>query len=243
METMIMHSSLLKIFLLISLVYSSSGLGAASHWVLKNYQADYTLQWLGLNVGTSRHMLLQEKSSASYIAQSRSSPYLTFLPFGDLEESTFNLSNHEVRSYKYTFRSRENKKKLEGSILFDWKSSILIKSIKGKPAQKEPFKGKIYDKITHIFQLRHDLKLKKKDLTYTVVEPEKTKTYHYTVIGTEILKTPIGNLDTIKLTHISDNKERRTELWLAKDFDYLMVKLIQIRKGKKTAEANIQRVH
>lgn len=234
----------LKIFLFIILVYSDSILSAPSHFlILKNYQADYTLKWLGLNVGSSHHTLVKNHPSSTYTVQSSSTPNLAFLPFKDIEESHFVFSNAAIVPYQYIFRTMDNKKNIEGSITFDWKSSKLIKQIKGQPSQEEPLKGKIYDKITHIFQLRQDLKLDKKDLIYTVVEPKKTKVYHYTLAGTETLKTPLGDLATVKVVHVSDNKERRTELWLAKDLDYLMVRLVQIRKGKKTAEANIKRLH
>jgi hypothetical protein len=55
-----------------------------------------------------------------------------------------------------------------------------------------------------------------------------------------MLTTKIGTLKTLKLEHLSTTKERLTTLWLAKDLDYLIVKLEQRKKGKIIGDSTLK---
>jgi len=209
---------------------------------IHNYQAEYRLYWHGLEVGTSQHTV-EYLTQNRIIATAHSTPYLSFLPFESFERSALQVKTTGVEPLVYTFRTRENRKRLAGVLRFHWKTLKVQKQIEGKAQGSEPIPKAAQDKISQIFQLRCDLRLGKRNLTYTVVEPQEIKIYRYTRLGTERLVTPIGPLETIKVEHISDNSEHRTQLWLAKELDYLLVKLIQIHKGKQTAHAIIDQLN
>lgn len=207
---------------------------------IQSYQAEYQLYWQGLAVGSSQHVIKQT-GPHHYVAFSRSSPKLKFLPYSDFERSEFTVHQHQVQPQRYIFQTQEGRKKLEGSILFDWQTKKINKHFKNQAPQHEPLPALSQDKITQFFQLREDLKRGKQALHYTIIEPKKTKQWQIRILGSERLNTPLGVLETVKLEHVSDSQQRRTQFWLAKDLDYLMVRLVQIRKGRKTAEVLIQK--
>lgn len=208
---------------------------------LITYKASYTLYWHGLKVGNSHHEVEAVASNPNhYVAKATSTPVFSGLPFKSSESSEFFWKGNDIRSLHYAYQNQEKSRYKTGSIDFDWQHKKIDSHRQNASPRTFNLTHNVFDKITHIFQLRQDLKAGKKELNYTVAEPAELRNYRYTILGEERLKTPIGILKTIHVEHISPNQERRTHLWLAKDLDYLMVKLQQVRKGKITAEGMIQ---
>ncbi|HDY84394.1 MAG TPA: DUF3108 domain-containing protein, partial [Methylophaga sp.] len=57
----------------------------------------------------------------------------------------------------------------------------------------------------------------------------KLKNYQIRVIGKETITTPLGEIDTIKLTrHRNKDEDRETTLWCSPALDYMPVKLEHI---------------
>lgn len=204
------------------------------------YTATYELRWHGINVGKSVHTL-REIGQNHYEVESKSFPNFTMIPFNDFEKSEFIVNKAEIKPLHYHFRSQNRRKKMVGNLNFDWKNQKITKVYNDNLSTLQ-FNPPIHDKMSQFFQLRYDLQAGKKILNYSVEEPKGSKPYHYQVIGKEPLKTPIGTLNTIIVENAPPGKERKTKLWLAEDMGYIMVKLVQIRKGKITAEATIQQL-
>lgn len=59
----------------------------------------------------------------------------------------------------------------------------------------------------------------------------KRKQYDYEVVASEILTTAIGPLNTTKIRRVSNNNTRETVIWLATDWDFLLVELSHTEKG------------
>ncbi len=224
---------------LLALSFSSTDAKAQAKEIYPlTYTASYALHWRGLRVGSSTHRI-RKTADNHYIAESVSSPLLEFLPFADTERSEFQIQNEHVQPLKYTFNTRDHRSKMAGMLKFDWQNQKIQSNIQGK-LQNSALPQNAHDKLSQFFQLRKDLALGKTNLEYVIVDPKKTKTYHFKILGRQNLRTSLGTLKTLVLEHISEDKTRRTQLWLASDFDYLMVKLIQIRKDKPAMEATIQ---
>ena len=220
-----------------------SGPCFAQNPVLFEYQAEYSLSWNGLRVGRSHHQLKKIKNN-HYIVTSNSVPNLKFLPFSDFEKGEFLVQGTAIIPVTLEFNKKEKRKKEIGAIIFDWKQSKVLKQFQSPESKtiEETLAPHTQNNISYIFQLRQDLQAQKKHFQYSVIEPKGNKTYTFHIIGEQNLKTPLGVLKTYVLEHISDHQERRTRLWLAKDLGFLMVKLIQIKHNKITAEADIQKL-
>jgi len=225
------------------LVSSYPHLAQASLQV-REYQAEYQLCWNGIPVGTSKHRV-KELAPNHFLAQAHSFPKLKFLPFEDFEASEFIHNEKQMRPITYRFRTRDNRKTQEGVLSFNWKTLNLTKAIKKQPQKQETIQESIspitHDRITQFFQLREDLKAGKTQLSYTVVEANKLNHWNFHIVGHETLQTPVGQLETIKIEHLTENKDRRTQFWLARDLDYVMVKLVQYKNEKKNVDVLINK--
>ena len=59
------------------------------------------------------------------------------------------------------------------------------------------------------------------------------KNNQFEVIGKEIIPTKAGDLKTLKIKVIRENTSRVTFIWVATDWRYLLVRLIQLKDDKE----------
>lgn len=203
---------------------------------LTQYAASYQLNWHGVSAGSSDHTLKKLKPN-QYVAESISKPYLSIVPFSSSERSEFTLEDSMIKPMRYDFMTEEKGKNIIGFVDFDWLNHTLLKSIQHGPERNEPLTDGVQDRITYTLQLRLDLLNGKKDFSYTVIEPKKVKHYTFNIIGEEKITTPFGTFETTKLETVNDKGDRRTQIWLAKEFDYLLIKLVQYRNEALESEA------
>ena len=53
----------------------------------------------------------------------------------------------------------------------------------------------------------------------------KVKQYNFQKLGNEQVKIPAGTFNTVKVRVVRTGNKRETEFWLAKEIDYLPVKI------------------
>ncbi len=203
------------------------------------YEASYTLYWHGIRVGTSTHTI-QKKDNQITEANAVTKPILSILPFFSKEHSRFFLTNQQATPLQFEYQTHEKKKKQSGKILFNWPQKTINNVKDEHPPVISSLPAQAQDKISVYFQLRQDLRQEKYPLKYTVIEPDHVKTYLFSIVGHETLNTALGEYDTVILEHLSENKERLTTLWLAKDLDYVVVKLQQKINGKKVGYSTLK---
>jgi hypothetical protein len=75
---------------------------------------------------------------------------------------------------------------------------------------------------------------------YPVIDTSgKIKNYVYQYDGEEELMLPYGTIKTIRLKREVIEKEKITYAWFAPKLDYLMVKLLQTKKGIEQFQAQL----
>lgn len=212
-----------------------------AHKPFAEYQASYIIQWNGFNVGKSVHTV-RRLASNHYVAEARTEPTLAVIPLKDFEKSEFVINKHEMQPILYEFLTREKRKKIVGQLSFNWQEKSFRKKMAEKEVATEVLPDKAQDLISQLFQVRHDLRSGKKQFNFTVVSPKGIKHYHYDVIGEETLKTPAGTFHTVVLEHVAKEKNRRTRFWLSRDHDFMLIRLMQIKKGKVSGEAVVEHI-
>ncbi len=107
-------------------------------------------------------------------------------------------------------------------------------SEKGK-AISLPLTPGLLDKSTYQLALQEDVAAGKKSMRYRVVDGDDIDTYEFRVVGSESVKTKAGRIEAIKVERVRDpsQSKRETQLWFAKDWDYLLVSLRQVEKDGK----------
>lgn len=119
---------------------------------------------------------------------------------------------------------------------FNWEDRRVINNVQNKPWEMD-LPEEALDKLSYQIQLRRDLLNNKKSGRYTVADGGKIKHYLFEVVGEEVLQTPVGRLNTIKVKRVRENSNKRlTYLWLAKDWDLLVVRISQQEKDGKPYE-------
>ena len=117
-----------------------------------------------------------------------------------------------------------------GAVLdFDWKKKQVRNDVKNKPWFMDIHEG-VLDRLGFQLQLRQDLKAGKRHMVYDIADGGKLKNYEFAVVGEEDLDThEHGRVHTIKVDQVRDpGKKRETHLWFAPQWDYLLVRMIQI---------------
>jgi hypothetical protein len=83
----------------------------------------------------------------------------------------------------------------------------------------------IQDKASMELLLSRDLGLNKSRLSYTIISHGEKSQYNFQKMGSEVLKTPAGTFNTIKVKVVRSGNERETIFWMAKEMDYMPVKI------------------
>jgi hypothetical protein len=121
---------------------------------------------------------------------------------------------------------------------YDWQAKKLKYSFKEGSGSIDLLSD-YQDTMTHKQQLRFDLASGLNDLYYTVIKKGQIAYYRYQVVGHEVLETSIGEFNTTILLRkdIIEGKEfadAQSKIWLASDWDYLMLKFETYDEDKIT---------
>ncbi len=87
------------------------------------------------------------------------------------------------------------------------------------------------DRASLEIALANDISSKKNRLDYNVMERGKLKKYIFARQGEEKLSTPDGDYMTTKVKVVRSGNKRSTMFWLAKELDYMPVKIIHREKN------------
>ncbi len=126
----------------------------------------------------------------------------------------------------------------EAFLDFDWQNHKVVNNVQRKPWTMNLPQAAL-DKLSYQLQLRHDLLNNKQNMHYKVADGGRLKTYEFEVLGEETLLTPVGQLKTTKVKRIRKNAKRTTHLWLANDWNHLVVRIRQTEKDGKHYEINL----
>jgi hypothetical protein len=89
------------------------------------------------------------------------------------------------------------------------------------------------DRLSFQLQLQQDLLLNKKNITYNIVHRNSIKKNQFEIIGEEVISTKAGDLKTLKIKVIRESTRRVTFIWAAVDWQFLFVRLIQLKDDEE----------
>lgn len=132
--------------------------------------------------------------------------------------------------YLYQFGDKKNK---TFSADFDWESKkINLHSEKGD--QKLALTEGTQDLLSFMYQFMFVAPLQNMQLNIT--NGKKIGVYDYSFEGEETLATKMGDIKTVHLLRTAAEGEKKTELWLALDYQYVPVKIRETEKEGKVYE-------
>jgi len=116
---------------------------------------------------------------------------------------------------------------------FDWVKKTLTQEHDGKNETTNmvpPLQDRLSFLYNFGFQFAPEL-TPDKEIRITLTDGKGLTQFQYKVAGREVLKTPAGELETVRLVKQRDNKDDKgTEIWLASGRDYLPARILVIEK-------------
>lgn len=200
------------------------------------FEADYSLHSMGNKIAKMKRRFTHlNNGEYLYHSETNTTGLLSlFRKDHILERSTWHIDDNRIRPLLYNYEHTGGKKDRSVTIQFDWESNQIINSINGSSWQM-PLQPDIMDKLLYQLAIMHDLVQGKKAIKYVIADGGKIKLYNFNLLGEELIETPLGELETLKLERHKPNSRRKTTLWCARELGYLPVKVVNIEKdGRKT---------
>lgn len=218
-------------------VTSTEAASSGSHPT--TYRAVYDGDYNGLPVRAEAIRELQKVAHDRYLLTSSARSFLA-----SITEQTLFVWNGdgELTPIEYQYHRQGIGKNRHAILNFDWVKHRVRNDVQSKPWYMDIPTGAL-DKLSYQLKMRQDLIAHYNDVTtestaapilkYQIADGGKLKNYQFEIQGDEWIKTPIGHIDTIKLSRIRQNSKRSTIFWLAKEWQFLLVRLQQIdSKGR-----------
>lgn len=117
---------------------------------------------------------------------------------------------------------------------FDWSTRQILGTRKGK-AYRVPLHRGLLDRSTYQLALQQDVARGKTAMSYQVLDETEVETYDFRVLGEENVRTRAGLIRAVKVERVRDpgQSRRRTILWFAPEWNYLLVRLHQREQDGK----------
>jgi hypothetical protein len=228
-----------RLFLLLSLLLSSltSHASPDTEQPYPEFTADYNATWTGgwfpINVDAQRSLRYQQDGSAVLTFEADSAIA------GLQETSTFRFLENTIQPLQYRYLRTGLFKEPDRNQLFDWQNKQIVNGDNQKVFENH-WHDQVQDNLSYNLQASIDLKSGKTQFTYPVFDRKKVKNFKFQLIGFEALKTNVGTLRTVKVEQIEKKKDKKkTYIWFAKDYDYLLVRLKQKQKDGQTYQIDL----
>lgn len=194
------------------------------------FQASYTADWKQVPISGSAERNLVALDNGRWELQFNASMLVAGLD----EVSTFTFNNGTFEPATYRFKRTGMGKSKNIELDFDWNEKKVIGTHRGDPVLLPLVRG-LLDKSTYQMALQADVAAGKTSMSYQVVDGDEIDTYDFRVLGPDRVRTQAGLLEAIKVERVRDptKSPRKTVLWLAPDWDYLLVRLHQVEKDGK----------
>lgn len=211
------------------LTLSLSTLGACWAAQPQPFRADYKAQFNDITVTATRSLTPLE--GGEQLFSFKAETWLATL----LESSQFRWDDENTLvPQQYHYQRSVFGKKRKAILDFNWQEMTVVNNVQ-EHSWSMSIPLMVQDKLSYQLQLRSDLLNNKPSLKYHIADGGHLKTYLFEAMGEEILNTPVGPLHTIKIKKVNAKGKRRTTyIWMAKNWDFLLVKLKQTERDGKT---------
>ncbi len=211
------------------LLFSAQAVMALQNNVLpKAFTANYTVSKGRMTLGNLHASLKYSGNQYHYHKFTKATGLAALTGIKITERTDGQFSGRNIRPTRYLFnQSRRGKQRIDKATFSGNKATG---SYKGKP-YKVAVPANILDRASLELALARDLAANKPRLTYQVIEKGKIKNYTFAKQGQQQIKTPAGTFNTIKVAVVRGDSKRQTTFWMAKELNYMPVKIIHKEKG------------
>ncbi|MES2624299.1 MAG: DUF3108 domain-containing protein [Pseudomonadota bacterium] len=235
MQRVLYYRTFIKFWLLLLTTLVMSSVQAAPP---HTHEITYNARYDNFEAEASRYLRYDAKSSLYQLQTAISLDLLGQTITSLVETSQVQWIDDHPVPLLYEYR-QEGLNTRSRSVKFDHQAdtaSFAVDDKKGTLA----LNGPVYDDLSSYLAIREQLNAGNTDIMFEVVDKDAIKTYHYQVDDEALVTTPLGKFTAVKLVRIrDDNPKRKTQIWLAKDYDYILVKLLQEEPDGHTIRLDI----
>lgn len=194
------------------------------------FNATYSVSKSGLTLGEMKSSLSYSGTTYKYHKKSTATGLASWLSGDKVSENADGKFNgNYLQSVNYLYHHTSKRKNRKDQLKFV--SPRNVKGVyKGNAYNLQVPNGSI-DRATLELALARDLAANKKVLKYSVVERGHRKDYLLQRQGSEKLTIKGKQYTAEKLMVVRKGTNRKTTFWLAKELDYMPVKINHIEKG------------
>ena len=171
--------------------------------------------------------LTQEVAADVYHLQAQSKVLLLGQSVSTItEDSIFTLEDGLPQTRSYSFKQTGIGARTR-SVDFDSSAGIARYQVKDKRGEVA-LQGPVYDELTTFMVLRQHLERGETDIVFEVLDRDQIECHHYRVVSDDTLHTALGDFAAVHVERVrEEGNKRRTEFWLAREHDYVLLKLEQ----------------
>ncbi len=144
--------------------------------------------------------------------------------------------NYKLSAFLISDRKRQ--------VSFDWVENTATSTLQKNNWQLLNIPENTYDRLSYQLQLLLDVDKQKQLMNYNIAHKGKLRESQFIVIGSEIIDTRFGKLNSILAKKQRDNDAKReTFLWFSKDFPLLLLKMTQKEKDGEEYQIDLTSAH
>ena len=193
---------------------------------VRPFTAHYELVLNGLTVGEAKARLQRKQDHWVYHRESNLNGLAALLMDQKVvEEATFQLDGARLKPLRFHYRHREGEEVKREQIRFDWGQGQARASYKDTTRTLTIPEGAV-DRMTLELVLMRAVGSDVDDKAYKVVNKAKLKTWVFERLGREVINTPAGRFEAVKVGRARDaDKPRKTIYWLVEELGYVPAKV------------------
>ena len=210
------------------------------------FVATYEVAWHGITAGESTVTLAapaQTPGTFTYSSNIRAHGIFRLVfPDALVQSSTFTLADGHILPlhYQETGQARDHHDDVD--LTFD-AASGRVHGTSETHGVDQPLDAGIQDPMSVQIELMRQLQAGLAPTQFKLFDKDEAKEYFYTRERSEVLKTPLGALDTVVYRSERPGSDRVTRLWLAPKLNYLPLQAERARKGSVDLSMRISTVN
>jgi len=219
-------------------IFSAFTLGSFANYCysqntpLLEYAAEYEASANGLAATANRSLSRLDENS--YRLSNSLEASLAGQSLAKLKQaSEFTLQDNRVVPLNYSYQL-SGVSRASHAIFFNWDAEVAI-STEGDESWPLQLKEGVMDQLSYQLAMRQALIDNSEDETtfsFEIIDGDAIETQEFRLAGEEIISTPLGKLNTIKLEKVREaSDDRVTEIWLALDWNFLLTRIEQINRS------------
>ena len=219
-------------------VLGAPSAAADDHAMLTPFEASYRVRMSGLG-GTMTLSLARTDTGYRATSQLRPRGLAAMVAGGKLTEtSEFSVDDHRVRPLRYEVRDTVGRRDETGELTFDWALAVATGRDNGEPVE-HTIDALTVDRGSLQYALMLDLARGRSAAAYTMLDGDRRKPLVIEQAGERTIDVPLGTYTVREVRHQTQGSSRRAVLFLARELNYLPVRIEQYKNDKLRVRAEL----